>query len=181
MQSFPFSCPLCFKNPFVKIHSMVMPSSEGVSLVWPLIKNPCTVYSLQSLLHVLPLHPPAHFLTPTDLLFLPAFHWISSPLLSSLSWVGYQYPGYRGSQYLLEKGDYKHFNEYGARCPQMQSMRRVRDMQWHPDGCYTMASKWGFERMGKRGRGGERKRGCGADGRGGGPRDKKERRIMPSI
>lgn len=57
------------------------------------------------------------------------------------SWVGYQYPGYRGSQYLLEKGDYRHFNEYGARHPQMQSVRRIRDMQWHPDGCYTMATK----------------------------------------
>lgn len=63
--------------------------------------------------------------------------------LLSFSWVGYQYPGYRGSQYLLEKGDYRHFNEYGARCPQMQSIRRIRDMQWHPHGCYTMASKWG--------------------------------------
>ncbi|KAK7919009.1 hypothetical protein WMY93_010293 [Mugilogobius chulae] len=57
------------------------------------------------------------------------------------SWVGYQYPGYRGSQYLLEKGDYRHFNEYGARCPQFQSVRRIRDMQWHQQGCYTMASK----------------------------------------
>uniref|UniRef100_A0AAV2LIG9 Beta/gamma crystallin 'Greek key' domain-containing protein n=1 Tax=Knipowitschia caucasica TaxID=637954 RepID=A0AAV2LIG9_KNICA len=56
------------------------------------------------------------------------------------SWVGYQFPGYRGSQYLFEKGEYRHFNEFGARCPQMQSMRRIRDMQWHPHGCYTMAA-----------------------------------------
>lgn len=61
-----------------------------------------------------------------------------SPLLS---WVGYQFPGYRGSQYLLEKGEFKHFNEFGARCPQMQSIRRIRDMQWHPHGCYTTSSK----------------------------------------
>lgn len=61
--------------------------------------------------------------------------------LSFPRWVGYQFPGYRGSQYLLEKGDYKHFNEYGARNPQMQSIRRIRDMQWHPHGCYTLSAK----------------------------------------
>uniref|UniRef100_A0A8B9HIK1 Crystallin, beta B1, like 1 n=1 Tax=Astyanax mexicanus TaxID=7994 RepID=A0A8B9HIK1_ASTMX len=66
---------------------------------------------------------------------------VGSIIVSCGTWVGYQYPGYRGSQYLLEKGDYRHFNEYGARCPMMQSMRRIRDMQWHPHGCYTMASK----------------------------------------
>lgn len=55
--------------------------------------------------------------------------------------MGYQFPGYRGSQYLLEKGEYRHFNEYGARHPQFQSVRRIRDMQWHQQGCYTMASK----------------------------------------
>ncbi|KAF7707037.1 hypothetical protein HF521_018255 [Silurus meridionalis] len=66
---------------------------------------------------------------------------VGSIFVSCGTWVGYQYPGYRGSQYLLEKGDYRHFNEYGARCPQMQSIRRLRDMQWHPHGCYTMASK----------------------------------------
>lgn len=64
-----------------------------------------------------------------------------SPPPPLLSWVGYQFPGYRGSQYLLEKGEFKHFNEFGARCPQMQSIRRIRDMQWHPHGCYTISSK----------------------------------------
>lgn len=80
------------------------------------------------------------------------------------SWVGYQFPGYRGSQYLLEKGDYRHFNEYGARHPQFQSVRRIRDMQWHQQGCYTMASKWGS--------GKERKRKSGSEGEG---RRKRER------
>lgn len=61
--------------------------------------------------------------------------------LSAYSWVGYQFPGYRGSQYLLEKGEYRHFNEYGARHPQFQSVRRIRDMQWHQQGCYTMSNK----------------------------------------
>ncbi len=50
------------------------------------------------------------------------------PLLSCLSWVGYQYPGYRGSQYLLEKGDYRHFNEYGAQSSPV-SVRQAHP--WH--------------------------------------------------
>uniref|UniRef100_A0AAZ3PHG6 Beta/gamma crystallin 'Greek key' domain-containing protein n=1 Tax=Oncorhynchus tshawytscha TaxID=74940 RepID=A0AAZ3PHG6_ONCTS len=66
---------------------------------------------------------------------------VGSIMVSCGTWVGYQFPGYRGSQYLLEKGDFKHFNEYGARHPQFQSVRRIRDMQWHQQGCYTMASK----------------------------------------
>ncbi|KAL0974187.1 hypothetical protein UPYG_G00216890 [Umbra pygmaea] len=66
---------------------------------------------------------------------------VGSIIVSCGTWVGYQFPGYRGSQYLLEKGEYRHFNEYGARCPQFQSVRRIRDMQWHQQGCYTMASK----------------------------------------
>ncbi|XP_064416356.1 beta-crystallin B1-like [Latimeria chalumnae] len=57
------------------------------------------------------------------------------------TWVGYQYPGYRGYQYLFEKGEYHHWNDWNARHPQMQSMRRIRDMQWHQHGCYTYASK----------------------------------------
>uniref|UniRef100_A0A8C7HX17 Crystallin, beta B1, like 2 n=1 Tax=Oncorhynchus kisutch TaxID=8019 RepID=A0A8C7HX17_ONCKI len=66
---------------------------------------------------------------------------VGSIMVSCGTWVGYQFPGYRGSQYLLEKGEFKHFNEYGARHPQFQSVRRIRDMQWHQQGCYTMASK----------------------------------------
>uniref|UniRef100_A0A3Q3WHV7 Beta/gamma crystallin 'Greek key' domain-containing protein n=1 Tax=Mola mola TaxID=94237 RepID=A0A3Q3WHV7_MOLML len=65
---------------------------------------------------------------------------VGSITVSSGTWVGYQFPGYRGSQYLLEKGDYRHFNEFGARSPQMQSIRRIRDMQWHPHGCFTASS-----------------------------------------
>jgi len=51
-------------------------------------------------------------------------------------WVGYQYPGYRGYQYLFEKGDYKDSSEFGAQHPQIQSVRRIRDMQWHQRGAY---------------------------------------------
>uniref|UniRef100_A0A8C4SAW6 Crystallin, beta B1, like 2 n=1 Tax=Erpetoichthys calabaricus TaxID=27687 RepID=A0A8C4SAW6_ERPCA len=57
------------------------------------------------------------------------------------TFVAYQYPGYRGYQYLLEKGDYRHWNEWGARTPQIQSIRRLRDMQWHQQGCYTLSTK----------------------------------------
>lgn len=72
----------------------------------------------------------------------PCISFSLSPLsFSAISFVGYQFPGYRGSQYLLEKGEFRHFNEYGARCPQFQSVRRIRDMQWHQEGCYTMTSK----------------------------------------
>uniref|UniRef100_A0A673TIT3 Beta-crystallin B1 n=1 Tax=Suricata suricatta TaxID=37032 RepID=A0A673TIT3_SURSU len=54
------------------------------------------------------------------------------------SWVGYQYPGYRGYQYLLEPGDFRHWNEWGAFQPQMQSVRRLRDGQWHREGCFPV-------------------------------------------
>ncbi|XP_007900107.1 beta-crystallin B3 [Callorhinchus milii] len=54
------------------------------------------------------------------------------------TWVGYQYPGYRGHQYIFEKGEYKHWNEWSASQPLLQSIRRVRDMQWHKRGCYQV-------------------------------------------
>ncbi|KAG2464100.1 CRBB1 protein, partial [Polypterus senegalus] len=63
------------------------------------------------------------------------------PVGFSFRFVAYQYPGYRGYQYLLEKGDYRHWNEWGARTPQIQSIRRLRDMQWHQQGCYTLSTK----------------------------------------
>lgn len=46
------------------------------------------------------------------------------------------FPGYRGRQYIFEHGDYKHWNDWGASTPQIQSVRRVRDMQWHKRGCF---------------------------------------------
>ncbi|XP_071235691.1 beta-crystallin B3-like [Salvelinus alpinus] len=52
------------------------------------------------------------------------------------AWVGYMFPGYRGRQYIFEHGDYKHWNDWGASTPQIQSVRRVRDMQWHKRGCF---------------------------------------------
>ncbi|XP_051524813.1 beta-crystallin B3 [Myxocyprinus asiaticus] len=54
------------------------------------------------------------------------------------TWVGYMYPGYRGRQFVFEHGEYKHWNDWGASEPQLQSVRRVRDMQWHKQGCFNI-------------------------------------------
>ncbi|CAJ1069979.1 beta-crystallin B1-like [Xyrichtys novacula] len=56
------------------------------------------------------------------------------------AFVGYQYPGYRGYQYLFECGDYRHYNDFSALQPQIQSIRRIRDMQFHQRGCFTLTS-----------------------------------------
>ncbi|XP_043572811.1 beta-crystallin B1-like [Chiloscyllium plagiosum] len=53
------------------------------------------------------------------------------------TWVGYQYPGYRGYQYVFEKNDYRHWNQWGGRKPEIQSIRRIRDGQWHKVGCFV--------------------------------------------
>ncbi|XP_027422238.1 beta-crystallin B1 isoform X2 [Bos indicus x Bos taurus] len=63
---------------------------------------------------------------------------VGSVRVSSGTWVGYQYPGYRGYQYLLEPGDFRHWNEWGAFQPQMQAVRRLRDRQWHREGCFPV-------------------------------------------
>ncbi|XP_038670103.1 beta-crystallin B1 [Scyliorhinus canicula] len=65
---------------------------------------------------------------------------VGSVRVPSGTWVGYQYPGYRGYQYLFEMGDYKHWNDWCAQQPQMQSIRRLRDMQWHQKGCFQFAA-----------------------------------------
>ncbi|XP_070936405.1 beta-crystallin B1-like isoform X2 [Macaca nemestrina] len=68
---------------------------------------------------------------------VPSFHAhgyqekVSSVRVQSGTWVGYQYPGYHGLQYLLEKGDYKDSSDFGACHPQVQSVCHVRDMQWY--------------------------------------------------
>ncbi|KAL2100163.1 hypothetical protein ACEWY4_004557 [Coilia grayii] len=65
---------------------------------------------------------------------------VSSVRVHGGTWVGYQYPGYRGYQYLLEKGEYKDPAEFGAQTPQIQSVRRVRDLQWHQKGAFHTPS-----------------------------------------
>ncbi|NXC64773.1 CRBB3 protein, partial [Aleadryas rufinucha] len=52
------------------------------------------------------------------------------------TWVGYEYPGYRGRQHVFEKGEYRHWNEWDANQPLIQSVRRVRDQQWHQRGSF---------------------------------------------
>ncbi|XP_072456182.1 beta-crystallin B1 isoform X1 [Notamacropus eugenii] len=65
---------------------------------------------------------------------------VGSVKVPSGTWVGYQYPGYRGYQYLFEPGEFKHWNEWSAYQPQIQSVRRIRDMQWHQKGCFPIPS-----------------------------------------
>lgn len=48
------------------------------------------------------------------------------------------YPGYRGRQFIFEQGDFKHWNDWEGPVPQIQSVRRVRDMQWHKRGCFIV-------------------------------------------
>lgn len=61
---------------------------------------------------------------------------VSTRLSLLRRWVGYEYPGYRGRQYVFEKGEYRHWNEWDASQPLIQSLRRVRDQQWHKRGCF---------------------------------------------
>uniref|UniRef100_A0A665WG57 Gamma-crystallin M2-like n=1 Tax=Echeneis naucrates TaxID=173247 RepID=A0A665WG57_ECHNA len=43
------------------------------------------------------------------------------------AWVFYELPNYRGRQYLLERGEYRRFNEWAAMNPNVGSFRRVHD------------------------------------------------------
>ncbi|CAN0331690.1 unnamed protein product [Lampetra fluviatilis] len=64
---------------------------------------------------------------------------VASIKVAGGTWVGYQYPGYRGYQFVFERCDFRHFNEWGAQQPQIQSVRRVRDQQWHPRSRFTFS------------------------------------------
>uniref|UniRef100_A0A3B3QZL5 Beta-crystallin A2 n=2 Tax=Paramormyrops kingsleyae TaxID=1676925 RepID=A0A3B3QZL5_9TELE len=67
---------------------------------------------------------------------LQAMGWCSKEVpsikVNSGAWVAYQYPGYRGYQYILERdrreGEYRNFNEYGTQSHthQIQSIRRIQ-------------------------------------------------------
>ncbi|XP_042772658.1 beta-crystallin A3 [Panthera leo] len=67
---------------------------------------------------------------------LQAMGWLNNEVGSMKiqcgAWVCYQYPGYRGYQYILESdhhgGDYKHWREWGshAQTSQIQSIRRIQ-------------------------------------------------------
>ncbi|XP_023695885.1 beta-crystallin A2-like isoform X2 [Paramormyrops kingsleyae] len=57
---------------------------------------------------------------------------VASMKVNSGAWVAYQFPGYRGYQYILERdrheGEYRNYNEYGtqAHSHQVQSIRRIQ-------------------------------------------------------
>ncbi|KAI1237257.1 hypothetical protein IHE44_0014516 [Lamprotornis superbus] len=67
---------------------------------------------------------------------LQAMGWgnkeVASIKVNAGAWVAYQYPGYRGYQYVLERdrqnGEFKKYNEYSsqAHTNQIQSIRRVQ-------------------------------------------------------
>nr|ABA61344.1 beta A4 crystallin [Dissostichus mawsoni] len=67
---------------------------------------------------------------------LQAMVWCNNEVGSlktqSGAFVCYQYPGYRGYQYIMECdrhcGEFKHFREFGSHCqtPQIQSIRRIQ-------------------------------------------------------
>lgn len=63
----------------------------------------------------------------------PYLYWIIYVFFVYIcSFVCYQYPGYRGHQYILEcdcrTGEYKCYREFGshAQTPQIQSIRRIQ-------------------------------------------------------
>ncbi|XP_061658553.1 beta-crystallin A3-2-like isoform X2 [Syngnathoides biaculeatus] len=68
---------------------------------------------------------------------LQAMGWsnnqVESMRVRTGAFVCYQYPGYRGQQYVVESdlggGEYKCYREFGshARSPQIQSVRRIQD------------------------------------------------------
>ncbi|KAG9271424.1 crystallin, gamma S4 [Astyanax mexicanus] len=42
------------------------------------------------------------------------------------TWVFFEHPNYRGRQYLLEKGEYRRYTDWGALHPAVGSIRRVK-------------------------------------------------------
>ncbi|XP_056146162.1 gamma-crystallin M2-like [Lampris incognitus] len=58
-------------------------------------------------------------------------HWrcreVPSAHVMDGAWVFFEHPNYRGHQYLLERGEYRRFTEWGAMHPTVGSLRRVQD------------------------------------------------------
>ena len=63
---------------------------------------------------------------------MPSFqdHWQSHDIHSCKvfegAWIFYQQANYRGRQYLLEKGEYRRYSEWGGMQPSVGSIRRVK-------------------------------------------------------
>ncbi|KAF0038828.1 hypothetical protein F2P81_009312 [Scophthalmus maximus] len=91
---------------------------------------------------------------------LQAMGWcnneVGSLRIQSGAFVCYQYPGYRGYQYIMECdrhcGEYKHFREFGSHCqtPQIQSIRRrglnvdclLRIVRYDRQDCLSNTCQW---------------------------------------
>ncbi|XP_028995432.1 gamma-crystallin S-1-like [Betta splendens] len=64
---------------------------------------------------------------------VPTFpeHWPSPNIHSCKvlegAWVFFDHPNYRGRQYLLERGEYRRYSEWGGMQPSVGSVRRVRE------------------------------------------------------
>ena len=58
-------------------------------------------------------------------------HWplreVHSAHVQDGTWVFYELPNYRGRQYLLERGEYRRYNEWAAMNPNVGSFCRVYD------------------------------------------------------
>uniref|UniRef100_H3ASM1 Beta-crystallin A4 n=1 Tax=Latimeria chalumnae TaxID=7897 RepID=H3ASM1_LATCH len=77
---------------------------------------------------------------------LQAMGWCNNEVgsfrIHSGAWVCYQYPGYRGYQYIMEcdrhSGEYKHWREWGSHAQtfQIQSIRRIQQFHHHEQGMY---------------------------------------------
>ncbi|XP_068576001.1 gamma-crystallin S-1-like [Cebidichthys violaceus] len=64
---------------------------------------------------------------------MPVFHerWHSRDVHSCKvfegAWIFYEHPNYRGRQYLLERGEYRRYSEWGGVQPTVGSIRRVKE------------------------------------------------------
>ncbi|CAI5638148.1 unnamed protein product [Oreochromis niloticus] len=64
---------------------------------------------------------------------LPAFpkHWKNNNVHSCKvfegAWIFFEHPNYRGRQYLLERGEYRRYAEWGGMQPSVGSIRRVKE------------------------------------------------------
>ncbi|XP_069790578.1 gamma-crystallin M2-like isoform X1 [Narcine bancroftii] len=55
------------------------------------------------------------------------YHEVQSCQVLDGSWVFYEHPNFRGRQYLLERGEYKRFTDWGASFPIVGSCRRITE------------------------------------------------------
>lgn len=123
-----------------KVTSVRVQSGTWVCPPTAVISAPTLPYCYFLLITCIDLISPAFFSKYFSNFCFSPIPWLLRLCWLCTSWVGYQYPGYRGYQYLFEKGEYKDCAEFGAQFPQIQSVRRIRDMQWHQRGAFHPAA-----------------------------------------